>query len=125
MPNQLAQTKKRKTVAEHAAVLALLDRIAEAEGTTSTELLRSAAREVVRQYAGRESFREDLDSVFQSYQPKLLQTMQSAKDLSRYKRETREYDELALDLGLQNAEEIQARNSIHGRSTTPVLVGNL
>ncbi|MGJ8640495.1 MAG: hypothetical protein ACSHYA_13995 [Opitutaceae bacterium] len=125
MPNQLAQTKKRKTVAEHAAVLALLDRIAEVEGTTSTELLRSAAREVVRQYAGRESFREDLESVFQSYQPQLLETMQSAKDLSRYKRETREYDELALDLGFQNTEELQARNSIHSLSTAPVLVGNL
>ena len=125
MPNQLAQTKKRKTVAEHAAVLALLDRIAEAEGTTSTDLLRIAARDVVRQYAGHGSLRGDLDKVFQSYQPKLLRTVRSAKEVSRYKREAREYDKLALDLGFKKVVDVQARNSIHRLSTAPVLVGSL
>jgi hypothetical protein len=125
MPNQLSQTKKRKTVAEHAAVLALLDRIAEAEGTTSTELLRTAARDVVRQYTQHGSLWEDLGQIFQSYQPKLSQANFTAKEVSRYKRDTREYDDLALDLGLQQVEDVQMRNSIHSRSTAPVLVGGL
>jgi|GEM_PF-2335974 len=69
MPNQLSQTKKRKTVAENAAVLALLDHIAEVEGTTSTDLLRSAARDIVRQYVERDTLRKDMERIFQSYQP--------------------------------------------------------
>ena len=84
-----------KHPAEHATVLALLDRIAEAVGTTSIDLLRTAARDVVRRYARHSSLREDLDQVFRSYQPEILQAMRTAKEVSRYKRETREYDELA------------------------------
>ena len=125
MPNQLAQSKKRKTIAEHAAVLALLDCIAEALGTTSTELLRIAARDVVKQYAADGLHKKGLGKVFQAYEPKLSRTAKSAKEISRYKRESREYDALALDLGFKKVEDVQASNSIHRRSKAPVLVGRL
>jgi len=125
MPNQLAQTKKRKTVAEHAAVLALLDRIAEAESTTSTELLRSAARDVVRRHVGKKTVSTELQDIFRAYAPELPRAVSSAKEVSHYKREAREYDDLALDLGFNQAAEVQARNSIHRASSAPVLVGSL
>jgi len=43
MPNQLAQSKRRQSLAEHAAVLAALSTIARWEHTTVMALLREAA----------------------------------------------------------------------------------
>ena len=48
MPNQLAQSKRRQSLAEHAAVLAALSTIARWEHTTVMALLREAARDAVR-----------------------------------------------------------------------------
>src|ERR1700679_2423843 len=48
MPNQLAKSKRRQSLAEHEAVLAALAEIARSEDTTVMALLRQAARELVR-----------------------------------------------------------------------------
>ncbi len=48
MPNQLAKSKRRQSLAEHEAVLAALAEIARREDTTVMALLRQAARELVR-----------------------------------------------------------------------------
>jgi hypothetical protein len=125
MPNQLAQSKKRKTVAEHAAVLALLEHIAASEGTTSTELLRKAAREVIRRHSENPHTQSDLRKVLRSYEPKLPQRTSAQKALTRFKRDSREFDELAIELGLDRTEDIQKRNSLHKESSAPVLIGSL
>jgi len=125
MPNQLASSKKRKTVAEHAAVLAMLEQIARREGTTSTELLREAARDIIRKRAKDEAASEKLRHVLDAYVPKPPRQARSAKELSRYKKESREFDELTLDLGMSDVVEIQNRNSIHRAPKAPVLLGQL
>lgn len=125
MPNQLARSKKRKTVAEHAAVLAMLEQIARRGGTTSTELLREAARDIIRKQAKDKAVSEDLRHVLGAYAPKPLRRARSANELARFKKESREFDELTMDLGLSDVVEIQNRNSIHSASKRPVLIGQL
>jgi hypothetical protein len=125
MPNQLSRSKKRKTVAEHAAVLAVLEQIAQREGTTSTELMREAVREIIRKHAQRNTSSEDLREVLNAYAPKPPVRTRKVKELSRFKKESREFDALAMDLGLSDPVEIQSRNSIHRASKRPVLIGQL
>jgi hypothetical protein len=125
MPNQLAQSKKRKTIAEHAAVLAMLERIAADEQTTSTELLRKAARDVIRNYAKDPKIVSDLRELLNAYEPKLPQQTKNPKALTRFKRDSREFDALTIDLGLFGVDAIQDRNSLHKHSKAPVLIGSL
>lgn len=125
MPNQLAQSKKRKSVAEHAAVLALLERIAASESTTSTDLLRKAAREIIRHHAEDPDTQRDLRQVLHAYEPKLPQRASTRKALARFKRDSREFDALTIELGLEHTEDIQKRNSLHKQSSAPVLIGSL
>ncbi|MBC8190613.1 MAG: GIY-YIG nuclease family protein [Puniceicoccaceae bacterium] len=123
--HQLSRSKKRKAVAEHAAVLAILDRIAEREGTTSTDLIRDAARKVVRKHARSKSSAESLRQVLEIDAPKPHLRARSPKELARFKKECREFDELAMDLGLNAPSEVQHRNSIHRIENAPVLIGRL
>lgn len=125
MPNQLAETKKRKTVAEHAAVLALLDHIAAKEHTTSTELLRKAARDSIRSHTADPGLQNELRDLLHTYEPKLPVKAKDPKALTRFKQDSREFDALAVDLGLRRAEELQRRNSLHKESSAPVLIGSL
>lgn len=125
MPNQLSRLKKRKTLAEHVAVLAMLEQIAAREGTTSTELIREAARGIVRKNAQNSASSENLRNVLSAYIPKPPSRIRRAKELSRYKKECREFDELTMDLGLNDAVEVQQRNSIHRMPDAPVLIGRL
>lgn len=125
MPNQLAESKKRKTVAEHAAVLALLDRIATEEHTTSTALLRRAARSLVRSYAGNPKIQDELRRLLESYKPELPLRAKNPKVLSRFKQASREYDALTVDLGFNLTTDIQQRNSLHKQVKAPILIGSL
>lgn len=125
MPNQLAKSKRRKTVAEHAAVLAMLELIAEKEGTTSTDLIREAARNVIRRHTQAKGGVGELVETFEAFAPRLPTRICKPKDLARFKMECREYDELALDLGLRLASDVQEGNSIHRISDAPVLIGQL
>lgn len=125
MPNQLSSTKKRKTVADHAAVLALLESIAEAEGLSSTDLLRQATRSLVREHVEDSAIAAQLRAVFESYRPQPEPNFRSPAALKRFKRQQREYDNLALELNLLDAASVQARNSVHRSDRRPVLVGSL
>ncbi|WP_269522501.1 hypothetical protein [Coraliomargarita parva] len=125
MPNQLEESKKRKTVADHRAVLAALERIAALEGTSSTELIRAAARRVVRERLSDAGMREELQAVFRAELPKPSRQFKTPAQVARYKRKLREYDALCLDLGLSESAEVQSRNSIHNVSQRPVLAGGL
>jgi len=125
MPNQLARSKKRKTVAEHAAVLEMLELVAEKESKTSTDLLREAARSIIRRHARDRDSAVELLKAFEAFAPRLPARVRKPKDLARFKKECREYDILTLELGLKRASDVQECNSIHRDAAPPVLMGQL
>ncbi|HEY3756078.1 MAG TPA: hypothetical protein VGL42_08015 [Opitutaceae bacterium] len=112
MPNQLAQDKRRQSLAEHAAVLAALASIAEREETTVMDLLRSAARQVVRERAAMPERAEALRSVVFGMAPKMPLRFKTSAQLARFKRAQRDFDRVLIDLNLSAPIEVQARNSI-------------
>ena len=111
MPNQLATSKRRTSLAEHRAVLAALAVLAAREGTTVTTLLRQAARELVRRYASKPEYVEALREAVWSDAPRMPTRFRTAAELARFRRRLREFDELVLELQLEEPSTIQARNS--------------
>ena len=71
MPNQLAKSKRRQSLAEHEAVLAALAEIARREGTTVMALLREAARDLVRRRAAMPGQTEALGSLVWRMAPRM------------------------------------------------------
>jgi hypothetical protein len=112
MPNQLAPSKRRQSLAEHAAVLAALAQIAKLEGTTVMALLREAAREAVRKRAQSPVHAGALRAVVWRLAPQMPAQFRTAAQLARFKRMQRAFDRVVLDLQLAAPEEVQARNSI-------------
>lgn len=122
MPNQLAQSKRRQSLAEHAAVLAALAQIAKREDTTVMALLREAARDVVRRRAQSPAHAATLRSTVWQLAPKMPAKFKTAAQLARFKRSQREFDRAVLDMQLAAPEEVQERNSI--ASSRPVRLVN-
>lgn len=114
MPNQLAQSKRRQSLAEHVAVLAALATIARREDTTVMDLLRAGARQVVRDRAARPEHAAALRSAVWRAAPQIPKRFKSAAQLARFKRAQREFDQVLLDLQIAAPSEVQARNSIAG-----------
>lgn len=112
MPNQLAKNKKRKSLAEHEAVLAALSEIARVEGISVMSLMRRAIREIIRKYADDSSLEERLRLTVMSFAPKPRKRFATRAQLSRFKRQQREFDKLLLDLHLDDPEVIETQNSI-------------
>jgi len=112
MPNHLAQTKRRQSFTEHAAVLAALDQIARYERTTVTALLRDAARAAVRQRAADPVQAQALRSVAWRLSPRTPARFKTAAQLALFKRAQREFDAVILELRLAAPTEIQSRNSL-------------
>jgi hypothetical protein len=121
MPNQLASSKRRQSLAEHAAVLAALAEIAKRESTTVMALLREAAREIVRKRAQQPVHAEALQDVVRQLAPQMPKRFKTAAQLARFKRSQREFDRVVLDLQLAAPEEVQTRNSIASSSTVRLL----
>jgi hypothetical protein len=112
MPNQLAQSKRRQSLAEHEAVLAALAEIARREDTTVMALLRQAARELVRKRGATQAQAKALSSVVWRNAPRMPAQFKTAAQLARFKRAQREFDQVVLDLQLASPEAIQERNSL-------------
>ena len=112
MPNQLAASKRRQSLAEHAAVLAALEVIARREKTTVMALLREAAREAVRKRATQPARARELQEVVWRLAPQMPRRFKTAAQLARFKRSQREFDQVVLDLQLAAPADVQARNSI-------------
>ena len=121
MPNQLAPSKRRQSLAEHEAVLAALAAIAERDGTTVMALLREAARNLVRRESTRLDLADGLREVVWSKAPRLPARFKSAAQVARFKRAQREFDRVLLDLNLARPSDVQARNSIAG-PTRPIRI---
>ncbi len=112
MPNQLATSKRRQSLAEHAGVLAALAAIARRERTTVMALLREAARDVVRKRTADPHHAEALRKLVWQQAPKMPSRFKTPAQLSRFKRAQREFDRVVLDLKLASPATIQDRNSI-------------
>lgn len=112
MPNQLAKSKRRQSLAEHTAVLAALATIADSENTTVMDLLRKAARDVVCKRAALPQHAKNVRAVVWQSAPQMPEKFKTAAQLARFKREQREFDQVLLDLQIAEPAEVQARNSI-------------
>lgn len=112
MPNQLASSKRRQSLAESAVVLDALAAIARAEKTTVSDLVRHAMRETVRQHSSNPKLAPRLQRLAESLAPLPPTTFRSAAQVARFKRAQREHDRLLLELGLTQATDVQARNSL-------------
>ena len=112
MPNQLAKSKRRQSLAEHEAVLAALAEIARCERTTVMALLRQAARAFVRKKAGHPALAETLRQAAYEKAPQMPARFKTAAQVARFKREQREFDQALLDTGLASPPAIQQRNSV-------------
>jgi hypothetical protein len=112
MPNQLAKSKRRQSLAEHEAVLAALAEIPRQENTTVMALLRQAARELVRKKAANTAQAETLRAVAWQKAPRMPLRFQTAAQVARFKRQQREFDQALLDMALASPLVIQQRNSV-------------
>lgn len=112
MPNQLSKSKRRRSLADHEAVLAALAGIAKRERTTVMALLREAARELVRKRTASPAQAGALRSLVWRMAPRMPARFKTAAQLARFKRAQREFDKVLLDLRLAAPEEVQARNSL-------------
>jgi hypothetical protein len=112
MPNQIPQNKRRQSFTEHPVVLAALATIAARENTTVLNLLRAAARQIVRTRATAPAHARALRSVVWQMTPRIPARLKTAAQLARFKRAQREFDQVLLDLQIASPGEIQARNSI-------------
>ncbi|HBC88024.1 MAG TPA: hypothetical protein DCZ94_13820 [Lentisphaeria bacterium] len=112
MPNQIASTKSRKSLTEHEAVLSALEEIARHEGTTAMALMRQAVRETVKKRTENSSQAKRLLPIVMQFSPKPPKRFATAAQLSRFKRNQREFDQVLLDLHLASHNGIETRNSI-------------
>jgi len=112
MPNQLAKSKRRQSLAEHEAVLAALAEIARREGTTVMALLREAARDLVKRRASVPGQTEALRALVWRMAPRMPARFRTPAQVARFKRAQREFDQVVLDLQLATPVAIQNRNSL-------------
>jgi len=112
MPNQLARSKRRLSVAEHKAVLAAVAVISRRENTPVVALIREAIRELVKRRVKDPTNKELIHSVVWKLAPRIVVSMRTPTQIKRVKREQREFDQVLLDLHFATPSEIQARNSI-------------
>lgn len=112
MPNQLANSKRRQSLAESTVVLEALAEIARSEKTTVSDLIRNAVRETVRQHAADPVLAQRLRNIAEHLAPSVPTSFRSAAQVARFKRAQREHDRLLLELGLTNPEDVQAKNSL-------------
>lgn len=112
MPNQLAKSKRRQSLAEHEAILALLAEIARRENTTIMALLRQATRELVKRRVAEPAEAENLRPIVWARAPRMPARFKSAAQVARFKRAQREFDQILIDLQLASPAIIQQRNSV-------------
>lgn len=124
MPNQLAQFKKRTSLAEHEAVLAVLSELAREDGVTVADLFREGAREMIARRAQDETVAQRLHKVVLAHAPGPPENFKTSAQVSRFKREQRQFDELLQRLHLADPTELQERNSLVSSRTRVRLVSH-
>lgn len=112
MPNQLSSVKQRLSLAEHKAVLAALNEIAEQEQTTASDLVRLAIRGLVATCARDPVVAEPLRRAAMAAAPGMPPQFRTAAQVARFKRQQREFDHLLQELNLVGPGDVQERNSV-------------
>ena len=112
MPNQLSPNKRRKSLSEHEAVLSALEVLARHEGTSVMTQMRRAIRQWIRQHQDAKMLTGELLVEAESFAPKVASSFKNRKQVERFKREQREFDQLMLDLGLTSPDAVEACNSV-------------
>lgn len=112
MPNQLANSKRRQSLAESTIVLEALAEIARTDKTTVSDLIRKAVRETVRQRVSDPALARRLQSMAERLAPTVPKNFRSAAQVARFKRAQRDHDHLLLELELTKPEDVQAKNSL-------------
>lgn len=112
MPNQLANSKRRQSLAESTVVLDALVEIARTEKTTVSDLIRNAVRETVRQHTSNPALAQRMRSIAEQLAPAAPPSFRSAAQVARFKRAQREHDQILLELGLTKPEDVQIKNSL-------------
>jgi len=112
MPNQLAKNKRRKSVAEHEAVLAALEEVARIEGISTMALMREAIRDKIRKHVSETLQAKRIRQAVMSCAPRHDTQIDSPSQLLRLKRSQRAFDQILLDLKLTDPENIESKNSI-------------
>ena len=121
MPNQLAQSKRRHTLAENAAVLAALTAVARNERTSVMALLRTAAREVVRQRLADPAHAAVVRAAIWEKAPRMPVHFHTPAQVARFKRSQREFDQVLRDVRLATPQEIQQSNTIASAHTVKLV----
>jgi hypothetical protein len=112
MPNQLAKSKRRQSLAEHEAVLDALAEIARRKKTTVMALLREAARDIVKDHAAMPQHAAVIRMLVWRSAPRMPTQFKSPAQVARFKRSQREFDQVVLDLQIATPAMIQNRNSL-------------
>jgi hypothetical protein len=113
MPNQLAPDKRRQSLAEHSAVLAVLANIARDENVPVMALLREATRDLIKsRVTASPAKAQELRATAWLERPRMPIRFKTPAKLARFKKTQREFDRVILDLGLASPASIQDRNSI-------------
>ena len=112
MPNQLAKSKRRQSLAEHEAVFAALASIAEHDKVTLMDLMRAAVRQSVKARAADPALARKLREAVLSKAPRLPADIRTPARVARFKREQRAFDQVLLDLAILAPTQVQQRNSI-------------
>jgi hypothetical protein len=123
MPNQLAPDKRRQSLAEHSAVLAVLAKIARDENVPVMALLRQASRDLIRNRATAFPAKaQELRATAWKEMPRMPRQFKTAAKVARFKRAQREFDRVILELGLVSPAAIQERNSVVSSSEAVKLI---
>ncbi len=93
-------------------MLAAIETIARRENRTVVDIFREAIRELIRRRAEDPSRSKLLRSEVWNLAPRIPTNIRTPAQVSRFKREQREFDQVILDLGLAAPMEIETRNSI-------------
>ncbi len=123
MPNQLSPNKRRKSLSEHEAVLSALNILARHDGTSVMIQMRRAIRKWIKQHPDANLLTDELLKETQSFAPKHPNSFTNRRQVDRFKKEQREFDQLMLDLGLTSADAVEASNSVVSPGANIQVVG--
>jgi hypothetical protein len=121
MPNQLSASKRRHTLAEHAAVVSALRTIARHEKTSVMALLRTAARDLIRQRIALPAQKAAIQRAIATAAPAMPSTFKTPAQVARFKRSLRDYDQVKLDVNFASALDVQHTNSISSAQNVKIL----
>jgi hypothetical protein len=113
MPNQLHAAKRRQSFIDDKAMLDALAEMASREERPVAELIRDALRLYVKATPKSPETMRAVRAVVSANKPQMPATLKTPASVARFKEAQRAHDALALALGVETPESVQARNSVY------------